>query len=269
MPEHCKQSGCDEVYIGIHKEAECFLPAYDLVNSEMQIVHTSRGCVRNCAFCGVWKIEPEFNYKKSIIQEIIKNHVLFYDNNILANPHIERILEELASIKLGGKIVVSESQCGIDGRLLTADLAKLLKKAHFKDPRIAWDHQYAQHEHVKQQIDLLVNAGYQRKDIYVFMLYNHDLDFDQLEKKRLKCLEWGVQIADCRFRPLNQTFDNYNPQAWKDGQSNQEYYIHPNWTDFQIRKFRKQVREQNIIIRHGFSEYSRDKERAGRQKKIG
>jgi hypothetical protein len=267
MPEHCKQSGCDEVYAGIFNEAECFSPAYDLVETDLQIIHTSRGCVRTCGFCGVWKIEPEFNYKRSIKGEILKNHVLFYDNNILANPNIENILDELASIRIGGRFVVSESQCGIDGRLLTSDLATLLKRAHFKDPRIAWDHHFMQYEYIKQQIDILVDAGYQRKDIYVFMLYNHLLSYEEVDKKRLKCQEWGVQIADCRFRPLNQTFDNYDPQAWKVGQTDQDYYIHPNWTDTQIRKFRKQVREQNIVIRHGFTEYSREKEIAGRQRK--
>lgn len=267
MPEHCKQSGCDEVYLGLHKEAECFLPAYDLANTEFQIVHTSRGCVRNCAFCGVWKIEPQFTYKESVKEEICKNHVIFYDNNLLANPNIEKILEELSSILIGGKCVVCESQCGIDGLLLTSDLAKLLRDAHFLYPRIAWDHGYKNHEQVKSQISMLVEAGYYYKDIYVFMLYNHELGYDELDRKRQKCLEWGVQIADCRYRPLNQTFDNYNPQAWRNGQTNQDYYIHQNWTDAQLREFRKQVREQNIMIRHGFDEYSREKELSGREKK--
>ena len=113
-------------------------------------------------------------------------------------------------------------------------------------------------------MEILLSAGYKAKDIYIFMLYNHDLDYDELDRKREKCREWGVQIADCRYRPLDQTFDHYNPQAWKTGQTNEDYFIHPNWTDSQIRKFRKVVREQNIIIRHGFTEYSREKEIAGR-----
>jgi hypothetical protein len=267
MPEHCKQSGCDEVYVGVHQEAECFQPAYDLVNTEFQIVHTSRGCVRNCAFCGVWKVEPQFTFKGSVKGEICKNYVIFYDNNLLANPNIEKILEELASIRIGGRSVVCESQCGIDGLLLTTDLAKLLRKAHFLYPRIAWDHKHKNHEQIKAQIGMLVSAGYHLRDIYVFMLYNYELGYEELDRKRQKCLKWGVQIADCRYRPLNQTFDNYNPLAWRIGQTGQDYYIHPNWTDAQIRKFRKQVREQNIVIRHGFTEYSRDKELAGREKK--
>ena len=47
MPDHCKQSGCDEVFVGVDKKAEKFKPAYDLVNIDYQIIHTSRGCRRN------------------------------------------------------------------------------------------------------------------------------------------------------------------------------------------------------------------------------
>jgi len=42
------------------------------------------------------------------------------------------------------------------------------------------------------------------------MIYNWSFDYEELEAKREKCFEWNVQIADCRYRPLNQTFDNYN-----------------------------------------------------------
>src|SRR4030042_1125102 len=61
MPDHCKQNtNCDEVFTGLHPEAEKFPPEYDLMFEEndppMQIIHASRGCFRRCAFCGTWKI---------------------------------------------------------------------------------------------------------------------------------------------------------------------------------------------------------------------
>ncbi len=268
MPDHCRQSGCDEVHVGLHKEADRLPPAYDLVDTDYQIVHTSRGCPRRCDFCGVWRIEPEFSCKRSISQEICKNKLLFYDNNLLANPYIENILEEIAEIRINGRRVVCETQSGFDGRLLNCDVARLLRKAHFVNPRIAWDHEYEQRDQIKAQIDILTGAGYNSRDIYVFMLYNFELSYDELERKREKCLERHVQIADCRYRPLDRPFDNYNPHAWRSGQTSADYYIHPNWTDAQIRAFRKKVREQNIVVRHGFAEYSRAKELAGRKRKL-
>jgi hypothetical protein len=264
MPEHCKQSGCDEVFIGVDNRVEKFKPAYDLVEVDYQIVHTSRGCMRKCKFCGTWKIEPEFTSKKSIKDEICSNRVIFYDNNLLANPFIKDILEELRDAKHNGRVVYSESQCGIDGRLLTPEIAKLLKQARFLNPRIAWDHGYKQRSMIKEQFDMLVDAGYSSKDIYIFMIYNFEQDYYEMLKKLKQCKRWDVQIADCRYRPLNQTYDNYNPRK---EQTRDDYFIHSKWTDRQIKLFRKKVREQNIMIRHGFDFYSRDLESWGQHRR--
>jgi len=254
MPKHCKKSGCDEVFVGVDKEAERCKPAYDLVDVDYQIIHTSRGCTRRCKFCGTWKIEPKFTYKKSIKDEICSNRIIFYDNNLLANLCIRDILKDLSETTHNGRAVYSESQCGIDGRLLTSELAKSLKKARFINPRIAWDHSFSQYEMIKRQIDMLADAGYPGKDIYVFMIYNWEHDFKEMEMKRLKCWEWKVQITDCRYRPLNQTYDNYNSSK---KQTSKDYYIHPNWSDKEIKQFRRNVRRQNICVRHGFPFYSR------------
>lgn len=254
MPDHCKKSGCDEVFVGVHKHAEHCKPAYDLVDVDYQIVHTTRGCIRRCKFCGTWKIEPKFTYKKSVKDEICKNRIIFYDNNLLANPNIENILKELSKVTNNGRAVYSESQCGIDGRLLTQKLANLLKKARFINPRIAWDHEFKQYRIIKRQLEILVKAGYRTSDIYVFMIYNWDIPFEKMEKKRLKCWEWGVQIADCRFRPLNQTFDHYDT---KKEQTYKNYYIYPKWTDREIKQFRRNVRKHNICVRQKLIFYSR------------
>ncbi|MBA7644935.1 hypothetical protein ES703_52684 [subsurface metagenome] len=257
MPEHCRKSGCDEVFVGVNDEAEKYQPAYDLVDVDYQIIHASRGCIRRCDFCGTWKIEPTFTFKRSIREAVHSNRLIFYDNNLLANPNITDILLELSEMTYDNKPIYAECQCGLDGRLLNATLAKLLKKARFINPRIAWDHGYSQYDIIKKQIDMLVDAGYQAKDIYVFMIYNWNYDFLELEKKRLKCWEWKVQIADCRYRPLEQVYDYYNP---KKEQTIDEYYIHPKWIDNEIKQFRKNVRRQNICVRHGFSFYSKDLE---------
>jgi len=263
MPKHCKDfTGCDEVVTGILKEAEKFSPAYDLVENknpnhiDYQIMHSSRGCNRKCQFCGTWRIEPKFTSKKSIKDEIKFKKIVFYDNNFLANPYIENILQELIEFKKENKIMWCESQSGFDGRILIQKphLATLLKKAGFRYPRIAWDWEYSLHPFIEKQIEILIDAGYRSKDMYIFMLYNWKISYKEMEKKRRKCWDWKVQIADCRFRPLNQTFDNYNP---KKIQTEQDYFIHPNWSDEKVKKFRSNVRKQNICVRQDVNFYSR------------
>lgn len=249
------------VHVGLHLGAEKHLPDYSLVPElAYHATHMMRGCIRRCSFCGTWKIEPQrtFKSRNDIVEEILsvgKNKVIFYDNNILANPKIKDILLAFCDLRLNGRPVEFESQSGFDGRLLDEDLAVLLKRVRFKNPRIAWDGLYDDRSKIKQQIEMLVNAGYSRKDIYVFMIFNYNFDFKQMEQKRRECWKWRVQIADCRYRPLTQTHDRFNARKI---QSSDDYYIHaPMWSDFTIKLFRKNVRRQNICVRHGFPFYSK------------
>ncbi len=250
------------------QEAEKCSPAYDLIKNanphpiDYQIIHASRGCIRDCDFCGVRKIEPDFEQKSVIKGEIKKRKIVFYDNNFLANPYIEDILHELIDFKKEKKILWCESQSGFDGRALKEKplLGKMVKKAGFRYPRIAWDWRYDQFKEIKEQIDILVAGGYNFKDIYIFMLYNWDIPFEEMERKRIKCWEWDVQIADCRYRPLDQISDKYNPRK---EQTNKDYHIHTeaDWSDALVKQFRKNVRRQNICVRPGFPFYSKDFER--------
>ena len=255
-------------YKGVHKDAEKFPPDYKLVmngsnNINYQIIHSSRGCFRKCTFCGTWIIEPEFKPKKSIRFHIepqlelgLKN-LVFYDNNLLYNPYIDDILDELIELKRKKKIGWCESQSGFDGNLLVEkpELAAKLKKAGFREPRIAWDWGYDKYPEVEEQIKILENVGFNRKDIYIFMIYNWKFDFEEMEKKRLKCYEWKVQISDCRNRPLTQLHDNYDPM--KDQSNGIDYHINPNWTDAEVKQFRKNVRRQNICVRQNLRYHSK------------
>lgn len=264
MPRHClSYTGCDRVYIGIHKGAEACAPAYDLARAPHQIVRSSRGCPRRCAFCGSWLISPRFTAKASVREEITMNRVLFYDDNLLLNPHIDAILEELAGHRISGKRLRCECQAGLDGRVLLErpHLARMLKLAGFVYPRIAWDGPASGKTAVAEQLRILRSAGFRPQDTFVFMLYNWDIPFRDMEAKRKACARWGVQISDCRYRPLDQVYDSYRPGAPdRVHQTRADYYIHePLWTDAEVRQFRKNVREQNISLRCA-APYDRPKE---------
>ncbi len=251
MPEHAKQSGCDDVQKGLYKRgrAEECEPAYDLLDVDYQIVHASRGCFRRCNFCGTWKIEPNVTYKKSIKGEIRKKKIVFYDNNLIANPHIKGILSEIAEYKFPDqRRLHCESQSGLDGRILIKDpeIAAYLKKARFQHPRIAWDGPYAHWPRIKTQIQVLRDAGFRADDIFIFMLFNHDLSYEEMRAKLDACRRWQVRVIDCRFRPLDSTSDNYKPNV--KSQDEGEYYIHKGWSDRQVRVFRRAVRRQNIAL---------------------
>lgn len=184
-------------------------------------------------------------------REIIKNKLIFYDSNLLMNPHAPEILEGISKLKVNGRVVHCEAQSGFDPRLITPKIAKLIKKARFSAVRISWDWGLEQKPVVRRALECLNDAGYPYKRMSVFMLYNWKIPFEALEQKRRICWEWNVQITDCRYRPLDQLHDNYNPRRCQTGA---DYFIHPGWTDEQIKTFRRRVREQNICVRFGFQD---------------
>lgn len=65
--------------------------------------YMTRGCVRKCSFCAVWKIEPKFNPYVSIkdrIKEIKSQYgdqrnLLLLDNNVLASNQFPQIIKEI------------------------------------------------------------------------------------------------------------------------------------------------------------------------------
>ena len=253
IPEIVKKHFPDiTVHEGIDKQVEHIPIDWLHLNRTIQILHASRSCHRNCKFCGVRKIEPEISYKTwaQVKAELQLNDIVFFDNNFLMNPDHKEILKGIANHKINGKIIRCEAQSGFDPRLLTQKTAILLKKARFQSIRISWDHGIKQMPVVKRALSYLQKAGFPSKQIGIFMIYNWDNPFNLMEKKRSICREWNAQIFDCRYRPLDQLFDNYNPRA--KSQTNNDYFIHPKWTDTQIRQFRRNIRRQNIMIRFNF-----------------
>ncbi len=65
--------------------------------------YMTRGCVRKCSFCAVWKIEPKFNPYISLKEKIEQTkslygdqrNLLLLDNNVLASKQFTQIIEEI------------------------------------------------------------------------------------------------------------------------------------------------------------------------------
>lgn len=256
---NCRRFGV-KPHFGLYLPAERCLPDYSLVTQnphplDYQIVHSTRGCSRQCRFCYTWKLEPRLASKSTIKRQICSNRLIFYDNNLLMNKYISELLTEISELTYSGKPVRCEAQSGFDGRILEQkpDLAVALKNARFDSPKIAWDGRYDQWPHIRRQIEILEAAGYRRKDICVFMLFNWEIPFDEMEYKRLKCWEWKVQISDCRYRPIDQLHDDFVSIL---SQNSGHYFIHPAWSDAEVKLFRKNVRRQNICVRQGLKFHS-------------
>nr|VFK61488.1 MAG: hypothetical protein BECKUNK1418G_GA0071005_101747 [Candidatus Kentron sp. UNK]VFK69100.1 MAG: hypothetical protein BECKUNK1418H_GA0071006_101022 [Candidatus Kentron sp. UNK] len=111
--------------------------------------------MRNCKFCSVPKLEPEFGALAPLEEQIAaiekahgaKQHLVIMDNNVLAIQGIDRHLRTIESLgfqrgarKNGRKRTVDFNQ-GIDARLITKkpELVAALGRLATQPMRLAFD----------------------------------------------------------------------------------------------------------------------------------
>lgn len=202
-----------EIYRGLVPEVEDLLPDYSLVPGWMaSILFSSRGCIRNCEFCSVRVLEPEFKPKKSVKNLIYPGHkkVIFWDNNFLASPYWKDILGEIEEMGLE----VDFNQ-GLDARLLTEETTVRLRKLKIPIIRLAYDTRGIR-ESLKRAIRLLKEAGFRGRKIIVYCLYNFSDCPEDFRERIMDLIDWGVVAYPMRYEPLEPRSKNS--------------YVSPNWT---------------------------------------
>jgi hypothetical protein len=213
MPEHAKLSGADRVHIGLIKEAEDLLPAYDLIPEwKWSILFASRGCPNRCPFCAVPRLEGDLNSCKQSIRHLVypgHKRVILWDNNILASPNWESIVAEAQELGIG----VDYNQ-GLDAKLVTPKVAETLSKLKMPCVRLAYDFK-AKGKYVEQAIGLITSNGIRGREIFVYVLYNFEDTPDDFFERVRDVLTWGAVVFPMRFEPLDSmTRNSYISRSW-------------------------------------------------------
>jgi len=203
--------------------------AYNKSDSREQWIRISEGCVWNDPFC----YEPT-EIKFFGIPEIVRNKVKIMDMNLLCKKEALQTIKELGEKRVNGKVITYQLICGIDHRFLTQEIAYALKEARFQRIRLAWDWHYEDQFKIKDAVKKLLKAGYQEKDLMVFMICNWKITFVENLKKLDLCKVWRVKVCDCYF----------------DGQVS-PHIVPIFWTAEEIHSFRKKVRKHNQLVNFG------------------
>jgi hypothetical protein len=217
------------------------LGPYDKVKGEFQWIRISEGCPWNHPYC----YEPT-EIKLFGVPEIKRNKVGIMDMNLLCKPEALDILKKLGEIRVNDKVVYYEMLCGIDFRFLTEEIARILYESRFgafsnkngkwyRSIRFAWDLKFDQQFEIKEAIEKLVDAGYQREEIMLFMICNWKIPYHTNLRKLDLCKIWGIKVADCYYD--NQTGPQFIPLYWKLDQ---------------IYDFRKKCRKHNQMVRNKY-----------------
>lgn len=137
---------------------------------------TSRGCIRNCAFCMVPKSEGYIQATGDIydIWDGASKSIVLYDNNILALPdHFEMICNQLVR----ENISVDFNQA-LDIRLVTPRICELLEKIKLKNElRFSFDYPQLE-DTVREKVSLLKQYNIS-KCIFFFVLVGFNTSFDE------------------------------------------------------------------------------------------
>ena len=231
---------------------------YEYPVKDAYFIHSTRGCVRKCAFCAVPKIEPIFKgycpiecrIKETTEKYGEKKDLMIMDNNILASERLEQIIDEIVECGFGvnnniltgmqnGKKIRKKRYVdfnqGLDARLIAGNpqLMDTLSKVAIKPIRIAFDHAEpefvsiyceamdlaAQHNISNASNYILYNFNDTPADLYNRLKINVELN-DKYEKMGLNTRIWSFPM---RYSPL------FGEHA-KDRK-----YVGKNWTRKQIR----------------------------------
>jgi len=190
-------------------------PAYHILDNSLYAIndnyyaYTTRGCKNNCGYCGVPTIEPSFiEYIdiKDIIHELRdkygdKPKLKLMDNNVLASPKLEQIVDDLHELGYGKnqftdttpkrQRVVDFNQ-GLDASCIDEKTMSLLSRLNIRPMRVAFDH-VKEKEVYERALQIAREHGV--KEFSNYMLYNwKDTPRDLYERLRINIKlnqKWG------------------------------------------------------------------------------
>ena len=166
---------------------ESIFPDYSIYpHVDYAIGFLTRGCIRNCPWCIVpkkeGKIRPNQTWEQIKRQD--SNRIVFMDNNVLASDWGIEQIEKLGQVK----VYVDFNQ-GLDARLITPEIAKLLGKLHWiRFLRLACDTS-AMLPVIERAVGYLKEAGVKEHRLWAYALVQ---DVEEAHKRILALDRMGV-----------------------------------------------------------------------------
>ncbi len=198
--------------------------------------YMTRGCIRTCSFCAVWKIEPTFNPYISLKEKIVQTkkdygdqrNLLLLDNNVLASKQFPQIIQEIkdSGFVKGAKfidpnyleIAILNLKKGINDR---AHIKKSYEQLHYLLNKLKGENQQELYN-ILDELELLDINTVTKKNILkiypeiknTFEKFRNKkpklryVDFNQGLDARLLSEEKMQLLSEIPIRPLRIAFDN-------------------------------------------------------------
>lgn len=191
---------------------------------------TSRGCIRHCSFCAVWRTEGDLiELKNWEVKPIV------CDNNLLAcsQRHFDGVVDKLKPLQ-----GIDFNQ-GLDARLLTNHHANRLTELKCF-VRLAFDH-VGTEKLFLNAVSKLKKAGFPKSRIGVYVLLGYkDTPEDALYRLQL-VRDLGLRPNPMRYHPLDAIMPNH--------------FIGEQWTNKLLIKYMRYWANLRYTSKIPFSEF--------------
>lgn len=182
-------------------EVDAMFPDYSIYpKCDHAIGFLTRGCIRRCPWCIVPKKEGQIRPYRTW-QEIKRpdsRDIVFMDNNVLACEHGLEQIEDM-----GGKKVRVDFNQGLDARLITDDVARMLARLKWiQFIRMSADTD-AMLDVVLTAIDRLGKYGVKPYRMFVYVLVQ---DIESAERRAIK-------LRDIGANPFAQPYRDFTTNA--------------------------------------------------------
>jgi len=248
LSDNLQKIGCKVVIGGygvndstLSSEIEHVMPDYDLYGIDYSLGFTSRGCIRKCPWCIVWRKEGWIRENADLKEFLHRHHkkVILLDNNILAAPNCEKVLIDLIAYD----VKVNFNQ-GLDIRLINERNARLLSKVRyydwkFKARRLHFGFDLPQMEsEVLKGIEILGKAGIPRSHLMFYVLVGYNSSYEEDLHRIELLIKEGVKPY---VMPFNDTHDSYYPhlERWV----NRPFYEVVPWEKYNHGNSQKIIRK--------------------------
>ncbi len=177
-----------------------------------QATFTSRGCIRRCPFCAVWRTEGELRELENW-----EPRPIVCDNNLLAcsRAHFDNVIDRLKPL------ADIDFNQGLDARLLTKYHADRLAELDCR-ARLAWDHIDTGNAFMAA-FEKLRKAKIPRRRIQVYVLIGYKDTPDDAWFRLRTVWNMGMFPNPMRYNPLDAM--------------RRDAYVGEGWTDRELRRF--------------------------------
>lgn len=217
-------------YGSLPPEIEETYPDYSIYpDVDYAIGFLTRGCIRNCPWCIVPRkeghIRPAATWQE--IKRPDSRKIVFMDNNVLACDHGIQQIEDM-----GGKPVWVDFNQGLDARLITHEIARLLARLHWISfVRVSCDTE-AMLPVVKKAVQNMKDAGIAKSRFWSYVLVQ---DVEEAHRIVTELKEIGVNPFAQPYRDYDGGEPTAEQKDFARWVNNKAVFKSCSWSDYKRR----------------------------------